>query len=206
MPSPGSFPLSHKGFPVPYITAWSAETADDRPLVAHQGRLQYHPSLPGDFDSHGVLWLHQRIAPGAGTPLFSTVHTPRQRRAMLRFLCQICGEPADRTAEGILWLLPGPITGAVEGEVTTHPPVCAGCAPIALAHCPSLRRNVTALRARRPEADHLYGTFYCLTPGGPVATRHAHTVREGYPQPWFRAAHIAVSLNGVTPVRLTRLR
>ncbi|MFE0423812.1 hypothetical protein [Streptomyces sp. NPDC058953] len=190
---------------MPYITAWSGETADDRPLVMRRGRLQYHPPLPGDFDSHGVLWLHQRITPGIGTPCFSAVHTPRQRRAMLRLLCQICGQPADRTSEGVLWLLPGPLTGAAEGEITTHPPVCAPCAPLALAHCPNLRRHATALRARRPEADHLYGTLFRPTPDGPAAVRNTHVLRGSHYTPWFRAAHIATTLNEVTPVSLPRL-
>ncbi|ANW21915.1 hypothetical protein [Streptomyces clavuligerus] len=68
------------------------------------------------------------------------------------------------------------------------------------------RRRATALRARRPEADHLYGTVYRLTPGGPVATRNTHTARAARHTSWFRAAHLAVTLNGVTPVRLTRPR
>ncbi|MYZ40125.1 MULTISPECIES: hypothetical protein [unclassified Streptomyces] len=43
--------------------------------------------------------------PGRGRPEYGSVHSLRQRLAMGGLLCQICGKPADRNRDRVLWLL-----------------------------------------------------------------------------------------------------
>jgi hypothetical protein len=90
-----------------------------------------------DRDGDGVLWALTTSSPGLGEPLYSAVHSIRQRRAMRNLLCQVCGEPAsphtapDRDDEEVLWLI-----GAdgerwhdwPEGCLTAQPPVHSSCA------------------------------------------------------------------------------
>lgn len=70
---------------------------------------------------------------------------------MLRLICQVCAEPADRTREGMLWLLPGEhVSGAddwAEGITTTQPSLCRECARASVRMCPALRTGHVALRA-----------------------------------------------------------
>ncbi|MFD8969198.1 hypothetical protein ACFV0C_30130 [Streptomyces sp. NPDC059568] len=59
------------------------------------------------------------------------VHFLRQRRAMRKLLCQVCGGQSDRTDDGTLWVV-GEDADYPElhkpGYVTTHPPLCVPCA------------------------------------------------------------------------------
>src|SRR5262245_53082651 len=135
---------------VPYITSWSGERAVRTPVVA-KGRwgIGYQRERPGDRDSYGVLWTRYVRAPGVGTPNFSSVHPARQRRAMRLLLCQVCGGPADRNEQGILWLLDDARYAWSGEEPTGHPPICLRCAVPASRSCPYLRRyGRLALRVR----------------------------------------------------------
>ncbi|MEU3279102.1 hypothetical protein [Streptomyces antibioticus] len=81
------------GLPVPYVTAWSAATHRTPTVVLHttgQG-IGYADEAPYDRDMDGVLWIRQAIAPGAGRALLPTVHSLRQRQAISRMSCQVCG-------------------------------------------------------------------------------------------------------------------
>ncbi|MFE0421995.1 hypothetical protein [Streptomyces sp. NPDC058953] len=138
-------PSRRPGPVVPYITAWSSEQGV-QPLVVTRGAgIGYADETPYDRDADGVLWTRVPSSPGRGRPEFGQVHLMRQRRAMRRMLCQVCGEAADRDENGTLWLL-----GSDEDEylTTSHPPVCAPCAVLSLRVCPHLRRRHTLIRVR----------------------------------------------------------
>ncbi|WNI15349.1 hypothetical protein [Actinacidiphila sp. ITFR-21] len=167
-PPVGAFPM---GRIVPYITAWSSEQDLPGTLVGRHGRLAYADEHPADRDSIGTLWRRVGISPGKGRPEFGAVHTPRQRRAMQRVLCQVCGNQPDHNDDGVLWLMgrteyerdpwPAPIE-------SPHPPVCLPCAVTAVTLCPHLRDHYTALRVRR---FHPSGVFGALHIPGPLRPR-----------------------------------
>jgi hypothetical protein len=105
-------------------------------------------------------------ATNQGSPDFGRVHPQRQRRAMRRLLCQVCGGPADRTDEGILWLLRDDRgdwpdwPDWPEGMAATHPPVCLACARAATRLCPHLRRGSVAVRVKEYATRGVYGSLY----------------------------------------------
>jgi hypothetical protein len=154
---------------VPYITEWSSEHYPSVPVVA-RGRwgIGYARERRGDRDHRGVLWTRITTAPGNGRPLFRRVHPLRQRRAMRQLLCQICGGPADRNEQGVLWLLGEADKGWTGSEVTGQPPVCLPCALVASRACPHLRGNALALRVRHAPIEGVSGILYRPGPNGPV--------------------------------------
>ncbi len=80
---------------VPFITAWSAERSVRPEVIALPGAgLAYRDEVPYDRDSDGNLWTRMTLRRGCGRPEFGRVHPGRQRRAMRRLLCQVCGGPA----------------------------------------------------------------------------------------------------------------
>lgn len=144
--------LHWRGLQVPFITPWSSEAAPLPPVILHHGRggtgLGY-----ADEDEHldrwlgGALWIRMPATRGIGTPHFAGIHALRQRQAMHRLLCQVCGRTTlgTRPDERTLFLL-----GARDGvpireqETTTAPPVHEECARQALRECPHLRRGWAA--------------------------------------------------------------
>jgi hypothetical protein len=87
---------------VPYVTAWSSERSARPHVITRGGGIGYADESPFDRDSDGVLWAREGVSPGRGKPEFGRVHLWRQRRAMRRLLCQVCGRDADRDADGVL--------------------------------------------------------------------------------------------------------
>ena len=149
---------------VPYIAAWSAERFTRPQIIALPGMgIAYRDELPHDRDSDGVLWARMTLQRGCGKPEFGRVHSGRQRRAMRRLLCQICGDPADRTEEGVLWLLKDARSdwpGWPEGLAATHPPVCLPCARASARLCPHLRGGAIAVRVKDFDVRGVYGSLY----------------------------------------------
>ena len=150
--------------PVPYIVRWSGERPVPIPVVARGlTGIGYRHERPGDRDARGVLWRRYVRAPGDGVPEFGGVHPWRQRRAMRRLLCQVCGGPADRNEHGVLWLVGDPGRGWSDEEVTGHPPVCRRCAAVARRACPYLRdKGALVLRVRDAPLVAVSGTLYEL--------------------------------------------
>ncbi|MEW1548007.1 hypothetical protein [Streptomyces tsukubensis] len=194
---PNTSPLDHHGPLVPYITAWTSEHMA-QPLVITKGAgIGYADETPYDRDRDGVLWIREPSSPGRGKPVFGRVHPMRQRRALRRLLCQVCGHPADRNEQGILWLLGGTDN---EDLTTTHPPICAPCAALAVRTCPSLRRQHALVRARSCLPFGVHGALH--RPGIP------HPLPDtggglAYGDPrirWMRAAQLIVRLEGATEV------
>jgi hypothetical protein len=141
---------------VPYVTTWSTEKGPASVLVERPGGgIGYRDETLADRDRHGVLWWRTPCRPGDGRPEFGKVHPLRQRRAMLRLLCQVCAGPADQSADGVLWLLKdhrGDWPSWPHGMGVTEPPICAPCVTTSSRLCPALRRGAVAVRGSGPSA------------------------------------------------------
>jgi hypothetical protein len=182
---------------VPYITKWSAEQTVKVPIIHRGGGIGYADERPGDRDKHGVLWARDTWLPGQGRPEFAKVHPGRQRRAMTRLLCQVCGGRADRTAAGMLWLIgedpsdrqqwPAPLE-------TSHPPVCAPCAVQAVRACPHLRCHHAALRVRTWRPVAVRGTLYAPWYPGPLKLGAASVYLDDWRARWLQAGQLIIEL------------
>jgi hypothetical protein len=148
---------------IPYITRWSAERSEPAPIVASLGGIGYADETLGDRDSRGVLWARMPSRPGQGRPELGNIHSSRQRRAMRKLLCQVCAEPADTTADGVLWVLKdhrGDWAGWPNGMGVTEPPICLSCARLAARACPALRSGHIAVRVRAHAIAGVFGLRY----------------------------------------------
>ncbi len=121
MTQPGKAPF------VPWITAWSGETAYGvRPCKYVGNRL--------------ALW--QPYAPGVGEPTFKSRHAVRARKAVIEGLCTVCGLAIP---EGARWLFPRLKRLAQPGGAALYtlnePPVHKECAELSMQLCPHVRRE-----------------------------------------------------------------
>jgi hypothetical protein len=204
-----------KGLRVPYIAPWTGE-------IREQPRLERRPLTKGGgiayvdehrlYDRHaGTLWARMGAVRGAGTPILAGVNSVRQRQAMDRQLCQICGvttySHADRTHLYLLAEREGrPIA---EGEQTASPPIHETCAAEALRDCPYLCEGAVAARVERPEPWGVAGMLHDPASLAPLPS----TMRGGLTfLPYtslkllWTVAHLdVVSLHGCKPVNLDEL-
>jgi hypothetical protein len=190
---------------VPYITAWS----DEQDLLTSITRcaglgIRFADETFLDRDSNGVLWTRVPSRPGHGRPVFRQVHSLRQRRAMRRLLCQVCGAPADQNEDGVLWLLRDHREDWLnwpENMANTYPPVCMKCAILSTRMCPVLRGGYVAVRARQCPVSAVYGIRY--QPDGLVLRPMEDTVSLDDPAiRWTVAAQLVRSLHDCTIVDL----
>ena len=192
---------------VPYITRWSSEAHGSMPMTYRRRGtgIAYTDERSFDRDEHGVLWTRMPSQPGRGRPQYGSVHLLRQRLAMSGLRCQICGRPADRSADGVLWLLdadPGDPTLRNGQERTAHPPVCMPCAVRSTSACPHLRRSFTVVRVRAFSFYGVRGALYRPTAGPPQAI-DAINLPFGDPRmPWMRAGQLIMRLTEFTVVGL----
>jgi hypothetical protein len=186
---------------VPYVTEWSEEQEPSFVVVERRGvGVAYADESLVDRDENGVLWFRTLSRPGVGRPVFGRVHPLRQRRAMRRLLCQVCGGPADRTFEGVLWLMRdfrGDWPGWPNLMAETEPPVCRPCTRLSLRLCPSMRKGAVLVRARRYPVVGVHGLLYSggtlPVPVGPLtASLDDPAVR------WVRAARLVRELHDCT--------
>jgi hypothetical protein len=183
---------------VPYITRWSEERTCKVPVVQRHGGIAYPHERPGDRDKHGVLWSRVTSQPGRGRPQLGQMHSRRQRKAMTRLLCQVCGHLANRTTDGVLWLIgedprrpetwPDPL-------ITAHPPVCTGCAARAVQACPHLRRRFTALRVRSFRPVAVRGALYEPRHPAPVRVAAVGVYLDDPRARWVTAGQLIVRLS-----------
>lgn len=189
---------------VPYITSWTGERRIDSPVVL-RGRwgIGYHKEVRRDRDSRGVLWVRNTRAPGEGEPEYRQVHPLRQRHAMRRLLCQVCGGPADTDERGTLWLLGEADQGwSGDDEQTGQPPVCLRCAVPASRACPHLRGNTLALRVGHAPLVGVFGQLYWPGRQEPVLVGPA-TLKYGDPRiGWLQASQLMRGLYDCTVVDL----
>ncbi|MFF1284335.1 hypothetical protein ACFVY4_26785 [Streptomyces sp. NPDC058299] len=150
--------LTHKGRPVPYIAAWSAEHVELPRLTDVSGAL----AIKGQRRAAGVLWTPWRWKPGVGEPHYAAVHGPRQRECMRLKLCQVCGRRTVRTDLGWPWLLEDHRGEGrwPEQEVTTHPPTCEECQPVSQIQCRPNRGRFVSVRVGDVAIDGVHGQLY----------------------------------------------
>ncbi|GLZ32072.1 hypothetical protein Lesp02_42600 [Lentzea sp. NBRC 105346] len=193
----------------PYITTWSAEQDLPSRLVEHPlGGIGYADEGLGDRDAHGVLWSRIGVRVGTGRPEFGKVHPLRQRRAMRKLLCQVCAGPADRTDEGVLWLLRdyrGDWPRWPEGMASTEPPVCVSCVAISLKRCPALHRGAVAVRVRECPIAGVRGAVYQRGMFGPTAVMAANVTYDAPEIRWTVASALIRELKGCALVSLEDL-
>jgi hypothetical protein len=192
----------------PYITAWSEEgELPHRVTEVPGGGIAYVDETVTDRDRRGVLWNRVPFRPGIGRPMFGKVHSVRQRRAMTRLLCQVCAGPADRTDDGVLFLLQDhrhDWRGWPEAMAVTEPPVCLPCVQLSARMCPALRKGAVTVRARRYEIVGVHGGLY----SGGREPRPVGRVTVSFDDPavrWVRAASLVRELWDCAIVELDEL-
>ncbi|QFZ17405.1 hypothetical protein [Saccharothrix syringae] len=168
---------------VPCIAMWSEETVSDPQLV---------------------VWDHATINPGRGKPRFARIHVHRQRRAMRKLLCQVCGGPADHDRDGVLWLLPDRTRDWPdwpEGMLVAEPPICHPCAHLATRTCPALRAEGHHLiRARAHPVYGVDGFRYRRGPHSPVAVESEPVAFTDPAVRWIPASKLVRMLRACTVV------
>jgi hypothetical protein len=124
--------------PVPYVAAWSSETAV---RIAPDPLLGKRPALFRDGRR------------GAGRPLFGRMDEARTRAVVCRRLCQVCAQPLREAG----YVVDVPY-GTSNGHPLVHePPTCRRCFEVSVALCPGIARmaskpRVLVARVRRYEA------------------------------------------------------
>jgi hypothetical protein len=186
---------------VPYITTWSEERPLPATVIEHPSGIRYADETLADRDRNGVLWQRIPSRPGQGRPEFGKVHSLRQRRAMRRLLCGVCGGPADRSDGGVLWLIRDyrdDWPNWPEGMAATEPPVCLPCARISARVCPALRKGHVPFRVRRSIVSAVWGIRYQAGQGidDAIVAFDDPAIR------WVRAAQLVRELRGCTMVSL----
>lgn len=194
---------------VPYITAWSEEADPPCVVVERLGTgIGYADEVLADRDRRGVLWLRTLFRPGAGRPDFGKVHPVRQRHAMRRLLCQVCAAPADRTKDGVLWLMRDfrdDWPSWPDGMGVTEPPVCVPCVRLSLRLCPALRKGATLVRARGYRVAGVDGLLYRRAGHQLSATSAVTMAFEDPAIGWVRAASLVRELQDTVIVPLADL-
>ncbi|MFD7447163.1 hypothetical protein [Streptomyces sp. NPDC059909] len=199
------------------MAAWTGEALIEAPVIIRPqvGGIAFVDELPTDRGVGNAL-LHRGRRPARdtrGRPMFGVVHTNRQRRAMRKLLCHVCGNDADRTDLGVLWLLDNTAAncppGWPEEELTVHPPLCLGCAAQAARQCPELeKKGFTALRVRDPQPYGYRGKLYARNLDRhaspfPILARGTENLAFLDPLlPWLLAAQSILCLVGCTIVDL----
>lgn len=191
--------------PVPFITRYDTEHPGTGPVGA---ALAINPAtgaqmqvLTTDEDAPDALfrdelgWLWTPSPNDrSGKPEWSQVHPGRQRQAMDHLLCQVCGRLTSHDAFWIVeseWVEDAKrrrALAALAGRtgpaqiITPHPPVCRSCHPIAMRHCPALRRgHWLTLTAERAVAVGVLADVYGVVNGKLEQVRRNVQVRPTDP-------------------------
>lgn len=186
----------------PYITTWSAEQDLPYRVVERPGLgIGFSDEALGDRDTRGVLWHRAAVRRGTGRPEFGKVHPLRQRRAMRKLLCQVCGGSADRTNAGVLWLMRDHRDDWPQwpdGMASVEPPTCAPCIALSRRLCPALRQGAVAVRVRQFEVVGVRGALYRSGLVAPVAIEAANLAYADPDVRWLVASALIRELRGCT--------
>lgn len=179
----------------PYIVSWSAEVDPPARLeILPGGGIGYADEKAADRDSHGVLWHRSAWRPYEGRPLYARIHPTRQRRAMQRMLCLVCGGPADETEDGVLWLLRDhrhDWPGWPNRMAVAEPPICLPCMEVSVRQCPALRKGAVAFLAGRYPVVGVRGLLHKEGPHGvPVPVEDAMVRLDSRKARWIRAHNL----------------
>lgn len=166
--------LEWKGHPVPWVTRWSGEVS---PVPIQVGQREdgsvvaFYEDGREDRDDNGVLWMREGIN-RAGTPQFSEVSAFRQRAAMRRRLCQVCGEKIATPV--VRWLLhEAQLHPRNDGSILTiSPPTCDSCVDLSMSACPRMRQQEGRIIARVLEYEvwGIWGTVVRYSEAGAQTT------------------------------------
>lgn len=112
--------------PVPYTVSWTGEQRVYLGTCPHARRVA----------------IRQHHARGEGKPLFGSPHADRQREAIARCLCDLCGKPLKlATKISMSQARPRMNAASPMDILQVEPLLHRECAAICLDHCPSLRRQ-----------------------------------------------------------------
>lgn len=204
------------GIRVPYIAPWTGENARPAAITTRLGcvgtEIGYADECGIADRRRGALWIRVPVKPGTGAPLLDRVHALRQRQAINHLLCRGCGKPTagGRPDRRHLFFVASeagqPLT---EGEKTTTPPMCDGCA------------LETVLEGPRPRAGYVAALVEYTSPWGVVGIVYSPDILEplpgdnghklsfvAYGDPrlrWTLACREVVSVHGCTAVDLENL-
>ncbi|GAA4071667.1 hypothetical protein [Streptomyces hundungensis] len=199
------------GLTVPYITSWSSEQMT-MPAVRvsadkYGAQLAFQDENPMDRDQHGVIWVRQGLGRGRGRAHFPLVHAYRQRRAMFDLLCQVCGgSTLDESFNRQLYVMNSADGSPIdEGELTTAPPVCTGCAPEAVVSCPRLADKFVAAWVESAYSWGVAGILYDPRTLQPVTGEVIRVPFTDVRVRWMIATRSVSALCGVTAVNLAGL-
>jgi len=185
---------------VPFITRWSAEVTSAASVVVRRDGKGIGYADERSYDRvDGILWARTPSQPGRGKPQFGAVHSLRQRLTMTSLLCHICGQPADRNPDGLLWLIDAQPHDLHPGkERTTHPPICRPCAQLSIRRCPHLRHAWTLLRVHTFRMCGVQGALYTRGQGTPVPVDAGSFEFTSPALPWVRASQLIAELQDFT--------
>lgn len=196
------------GVRVPFIAQWAGETPTVGLIVMRRGiggGIAYADEYWADRNSD-VLWVRAPSARGRGEAYLGKVHPLRQRQAMLRMLCQVCGLPTADDEERLFLVRDTGGKPIVEGEKTASPPVHEECAQETVRDCPHLRQGHTAARVKYPRAWGVAGIVYDPQRLAPLPGDAPDGLTfVGYDDPrirWTLAAREVVTLEGCTAYEL----
>lgn len=191
----------------PYITAWTGEDEPVRPVISRGLGIGFEDEIMTDRDKRGVLWTRAAQRHGVGRPVFGKVHPLRQRRAMQRLLCQVCAGPADRTADGVLFLLKDHREDWPDWPNrmgVSEPPVCWSCVRLSARVCPALRHGAVLVRAGWYDIAGVNGVLYSSDP----TPRPVGQVTVAFENPairWVKAAYLIRELLDCTLIELDQV-
>jgi hypothetical protein len=182
------------------VTRWDAETEIPFEVVYRPGGgIAYADEIAADRDGLGILWTREYSSYCNGRPEFGKVHSLRQRRAMRRLLCQVCGGPADQNDDGVLWLLPDyreDWDGWPDHMGQVEPPICRPCVDLSLRLCPRLRRGAAIVRAREYAIAGVRGVRYEPGRTAPVMVEPVVASFGDHAIRWIRAVGLVRELLG----------
>lgn len=158
----------YKGRPVPWVTRWTGEIIY-QPFTVEATRNSFRLTYADDILEDrldGVLWQREGVARG-GEPQWKSVSTYRQRLAMRKNHCQVCG---DRITEKPLRFLI-PLDGIEwldeDTPLTMQAPTCSDCIPLALSLCPHMKRfGYQILKVASTEPWGVYGEVIFVNEAG----------------------------------------
>lgn len=175
-----------KGHPVPWVARWtdqkSINTYGVKVMQTKGGgyHLRAEYNAGDNFrDQHGVLWQQEGLV-RSGEPEFGMVSTWRQRAAMTKRLCQVCGDKIEgKTTPWIIDLMEAEF---LDGDpLTTTAPVCNGCVDLALNHCPHLKSaGAKVYDVLEYELWGVFGEVVVMKEGGPRRFQTQIGYREDY--------------------------
>lgn len=187
-----------KGHAVPWVARWSAQTSPNAYGVkvvqkpdGYRLRIDYQDN--NWRDQHGVLWQQEGLVRG-GEPQFGMVSTWRQRAAMVRRLCQVCGNKIEGPlTPWILDLMETQMVEILDGfHLTATAPVCESCITLAQRLCPHLSTGGNKVYdVLEYEIWGVFGEVVTMAENGPKRFQANIGYREDYGEKFSLGAVLA---------------